>query len=165
MLNYKVLYLCLSNGLVAIVSFNYGAKNKHNIYQAFKYSCLYSLIFAIIGTILFNLLPIELMKIFNANKQMIDMGIYALRLISFGFIASSIVIMLSSVFQSLHKANNSLILSLLRGILLLLPFSLLFYCLYGINYLWYGFILSESITLIIAIILFYNIKRKLIDKI
>ncbi|MDO5564136.1 MAG: MATE family efflux transporter [Eubacteriales bacterium] len=152
----------LNSGLIPIVSFNFGARNKKRIIDGLKFGMLYASIIMIIGTILFNMFPKQILNIFNASNYMIEIGVPALRIISLHYIFAGINIILIGAFQSLGKATNSLIISIVRQLVFLLPIAYILSKLFGLNAIWFSFLISECLALIITILFFIDTNKKII---
>jgi len=75
----------LNNGLIPVIAYNYGAKNKDRINEAIRFAMILALCIMLFGTMIFNLIPAQLLGIFKANEEMLRIGIPALRIISLSF--------------------------------------------------------------------------------
>ena len=91
----------LNNGMVPIVSYNYGARNKQRLMKTVKTSIIYAVSIMIIGLVIFQIFPKQLLGCFNASQQMINIGVHALRIISISFVFAGYCIILGSMFQAL----------------------------------------------------------------
>lgn len=154
----------MNNAMVAIVAYNYGARNKERILATMSLAIKITLVVMGCGTLLFQLLANPIMYLFNADAQMLSLGVVALRRISLCFIFAGVTIINSGVFQALGKGFYSLILSLSRNIIMLIPISYLLYLLLGIDGLWYSFILAEFICMLIGLKMMSKIKKTVIDQ-
>ena len=113
----------LTHGVMPIMGYNYGAKNKDRLMKSLKYSLFIALVIMGIGLIIFQIFPRELLAMFNATDDMYAIGIPALRLISLCFLPAAVGIMFSTVFQAVGRGIRSLIISLLRQLCLILPIA------------------------------------------
>ena len=113
----------LSNGLVAIVGYNYGARLKKRVYESVKVALVYAIVIMAAGMVLFMAIPNVLMGLFDktADGSICAIGAPALRIISTHFILAAIGITLSTVFQAIGKGFYSLIMSLCRQLIVLIP--------------------------------------------
>ena len=111
----------INNGMVPIVSYNYGARNKDRLMQTVKTSIIYAIGIMLIGLAIFQLMPKQLLGLFNASEEMISIGIPALRIISLSFIFAGYCIVVGSMFQALGNGIMSLIVSIGRQLVVLLP--------------------------------------------
>ena len=142
-----------------IIGYNYGAKNKLRVDETIKYVLIIDLIIMSIGLLIFQIFPKNMLLFFNSNKEMMAIGIPALRIISLYFIPSCINWVSSTFFQALGFGNYSLLISLLRQVIFMLPLAKIF-SLIDLNYIWFAFPIAESATLIFSYILFKNTYKK-----
>lgn len=149
----------LGQGILPIIGFNYGAKNRDRIKETYKYGVMISLVLLTVGFGIFQLFPAQLISIFTNDPVMIDMGVIALRLISLFFIPASVGILNSIFFQSLGLGKYSLLVSFLRQLGILLPFAY-FFSQFGLHYVWLAYPVAETLTLVISTI----IKRKVVKQ-
>jgi putative MATE family efflux protein len=140
----------LTQGIMPIVGYNYGAKNKHRVLETVKYGCIYACVIMLTGTTLFLIFPRQLLMLFSSTSQMESIGIGCLRIISIGFVFSGVSIVLSTVFQALGKAQVSLIISFARQIIILLPVAFICSKLIGLSGVWIAFPISEIVALIVS---------------
>ncbi|OJF93050.1 MATE family efflux transporter [Alkalibacterium sp. 20] len=141
----------LNNGMIPIVSYNYGAKNKERVLQAIKVSLIYGLIIMLTGTLLFQLFAVQFLNLFNASEEMMEIGVPALRIISLSFVFAGISIMLGTVFQSLGKAVISLWIQVIRQLIVLVPVAYMFSLTGDVNMVWWSKLISEGVTVIFAV--------------
>lgn len=152
----------LNNGMVPIVAYNYGARKKDRMLKTIRLSIYYAVAIMALGLIVAQAIPEQLLSIFNASDDMMDMGVYALRIISIHFPVAAVCIILSSVFQALGKGLYSLWISFARQIIVLLPVAYIFSKIGGLNMIWWCFPLAELLSLVFCVIFFVRINRKLI---
>lgn len=152
----------MNNALVPIVSYNYGAHKKERIFQSYKVGCIYGCGFMWIGLLLFQMLPRQLLGFFKASEYMMEVGVPALRIMSLIFIFAGISVISGSFFQAMGKSVNSLIVSLVRQMVVLLPCAYLLSRLGELQYVWMSLPISElagfAITVILIIKLFRSLK-------
>ena len=141
----------LNNGMVPIAAYNYGAKRRDRLLKTVKLSIVYAVCIMVIGLIIAQLIPEKLLGIFNASDDMMQMGVFALRIISIHFPIAGISIILSSVFQALGKGLYSLSISFARQIVVLLPLAFLFSRIGGLNMVWWSYPLAELLSLTLCI--------------
>ena len=148
----------LSTGIIAILAYNYGARNKERIYSCIKTALIWACVIMLIGTLIFMLFPEQLMSIFESDanpeltSQMTDIGAVAMRIISSSFIMAAIGITLSTVFQAVGKGVYSMVVSICRQLVVLLPAAWLLARLTGSVYaVWWCFPIAEIAALIISI--------------
>lgn len=133
----------LNNAVISIVSYNYGAKNVKRLVNTVKIANIYAFSIMFIGFIACQFFTVPLLKIFDASNNMIAIGTYALKIISIGFLIACFCVVSSGVFQALGKGRLSLIVSLMRQIILILPLAYLFAKLFGLNGVWWSFPIAE----------------------
>ena len=141
-------------GMRPLVSYNYGAKHYDRVKQIIKTTiCTIGLILSV-GTLLFMIFPSPILTLFSASTQMLEIGIPGLRIIALGFAFSTFGVVMSGVFESLGKGKESLLISLLRQFIIIIPLSYILINNLGLTGVWITFPLAEIIASIIAIILF-----------
>lgn len=155
----------LNNGMVPIIAYNYGAQNKDRLVKTIKLSIIYAMGIMCFGTIVFNLIPKQLLMLFEASPQMLSMGIPALRIISLHFLLAGFCIIGGSVFQALGCAVYSMINSICRQIVVLLPAAWLLSKLGNVNYVWFAFPIAELMSLTMTSIFLVKINKDIISKI
>ncbi|MFI3213884.1 MAG: MATE family efflux transporter [Eubacteriales bacterium] len=133
----------LTNGLISIVAYNYGAKNKKRIMESFKLSCIISTIVMIIGSAVFFIFPSQLLSMFDASEDMMQIGTNALTIIAFSFAFAGFSIICSAMFQALGNAVYSLIISVARQLVVMLPVAYLLASLGGLDLVWYALPIAE----------------------
>ena len=158
----------LSTGIIAILAYNYGARNKERIYSCIKTALIWACVIMLIGTLIFMLFPEQLMSIFESDanpeltSQMTDIGVVAMRIISSSFILAAIGITLSTVFQAVGKGVYSMVVSICRQLVVLLPAAWLLARLTGSVYaVWWCFPIAEIAALIISIYYYRKCDREL----
>ncbi len=153
----------LNNGMIPVLSYNYGARKKDRIMQALRFSLMFALTIMLLGTVVFEAIPGILLKLFDASDNMIIIGTPALRIIAVHFPIASVCIVLGSVFQAFAKSHYSLVVSLGRQLVVLIPAAWLLSLLGNINYVWFAFPIAEIVSLTITLIYFRRIKKNIID--
>lgn len=154
----------LSQGVLPLIGYNYGARNKERIEEAFKWGMRLTTIIMLVGTILFQLFPKELMGIFSDNPKMIDMGVYTLRIISISFVFAAIGITNSTFFQALGLGKYSLIVTFLRQLIIIIPVAYLL-SFVGLNYIWLAYPIAEVFSTIVSVILQRKVQKEYINSI
>ncbi|MBE5967055.1 MAG: MATE family efflux transporter [Lachnospiraceae bacterium] len=153
----------LNNGMVPIIAYNYGARNKKRILDTMKYSIGAAVVVMFFGFIIFQIFPVQLLSLFNATDAMLEIGVPALRIISLHFVFAGFCIITVSVFQALGNGLFSLINSLTRQLILLLPAAYLLSKNFGLTAIWFAFPIAEIGSLLICIVFLkhiYNQKIK-----
>lgn len=150
----------LTQGAMPIMGYNFGANNKQRFKKVFFLATLTSFVIMTLGTLLFWIFPSELLSLFNGTPELISMGTYVLRIISLSFIPAAFGIMISTMFQSIGHGFKSLLMSMLRQLIIIIPSAWLFSKLFGLDGVWFCYPLAEVICCLIFIPLaFYVIKK------
>ncbi|XOQ45344.1 MAG: Staphylococcal virulence regulator protein A [Clostridium sp.] len=148
----------LTQGLMPVMGYNFGAKKIDRLLSAVRVGCIIALAFMGIGMTGFWLFPDRLLMIFNASARMLQIGVPALRTISLCFLPAAFGIVFSTTFQAVGDGVKSLIISLLRQLVVLLPSAYLLSKI-GLDAVWYAFPIAEIASLC-ASILFFRILKK-----
>ena len=135
----------LNQGVLPIMGFNYGARNRKRLMETYKKGLMIACIIMAIGLVAFQLFPRELMAVFNSqnSQEMYDIGIPALRYISLCFLPAAFGIMSSSIFQATAHGFLSLWGSLLRQLVGILPLAWILAAVGGVDLVWFSFPLAE----------------------
>lgn len=155
----------LNNGLIPIVAYNYGAKKKDRMMQAFRYAAFLAVGIMCIGAVIFELIPGILFQMFDASENMLSMGTVALRIIAIHFPIAAICIVTGAIFQSLGKAVYSMINSIMRQLVVLLPTAYLLALTGNVNNVWWSFPIAEIVSGIVTLFFFIKLNRDIIQKI
>ena len=150
----------LNNGMIPIIAFNYGARNRKRIMDTAKFSIFIAVSIMLVGFAIFQVFTAPMLLLFNASQQMLEIGVPALRAISFSFLFAGYCIIVGSVFQALGNGVYSLLTSIARQLLCLLPLAYLFAKYVGLAAVWYAFPLAEIISVIMSTALFIRIYKK-----
>ena len=153
----------LNQGLMPIMGYNFGAKNKDRLHSAIRYGCIIAAFIMLCGTVIFWVFPAQILSLFNANDDILNMGIKAMRFISLSFLPAAIDIIFSTTFQAVGKGFSSMILSLLRQLVFILPAALVLSN-FGVNAVWFAYPIAEVGALIVAIFLYTKINKKVFSK-
>lgn len=150
----------LTQGAMPIFGYNFGAKNKERLLKAFKIAMFIALGIMGLGTIIFQVMPVQLLKIFSATPQMVSIGVPALRIISSCFLFAAFGIIASTLFQALGHGMLSLFVSVLRQLLIILPIAFLLAKLAGLSYVWWAFPLAELFSMLASIYFLKHLYKK-----
>lgn len=145
----------LVQGIRPIIAYNYGAGHNQRVSKSIRISLTIVGCIMAAGTLLFLLIPALILSIFGTSPDMNTMAIPALRLISIGFLPSAVSIVCSGVFEAKGMGLKSLTVTLLRQIILLLPFAWLFSRAFGLMGVWAAFPLAELLAGIVSCLLIY----------
>ena len=149
----------ITNALVPIISFNYGAHRRDRITGTIHFSLALTIGLMAAGTAVMAVLPGQLLGIFDADAAVLAEGIPALRMISLSFLCAGISIVLCSALQALGSANASLAISLLRQVILLLPAALVLGALRP-GLVWLSFPVAELLSCAAALFLYQTSLRR-----
>lgn len=155
----------LNNGIIPIIAYNYGAGKRSRVIQTMKHSIVYAMSVMAVGIVLFQIIPVPLLRLFSASDKMIEIGVPALRIISISFIFAGFCIACGSAFQALGKAVYSMINSIARQLIVLLPTAYVLAQFGNVNYVWWAFPIAEIMSLCMTVILLRKIYREIISKI
>lgn len=152
----------LNNGMVPIISYNYGAAKKERITKTIKYSICYAVGMMLLGLAIIQIFPDKLLLLFNASDNMLEIGVVALRIICLSFIFAGASIVFSSVFQALGHGFISMFISMARQLFVLLPAAYLLSLMGNVNLIWWSFIIAEVAAISLSIIMYIRIYNKII---
>lgn len=160
----------LNNGMVPIVAYNLGAKNRKRLLKTVKYSIIYAMSLMLIGLAIIEIIPDKLLLMFNASENMIEIGVPALRIICLSFICAGCSIVLSSLFQAMGHGVFSMLVSLIRQLIVLLPSAFILALIgkhYGNNvtYIWWSFNIAEIASITTSLFFYRKLYKKVISKI
>ncbi len=159
----------MNNGVVPIIAYNYGAQNRARMVEAIKRSAVYASAIMVVGMALFLAIPGTLLNIFDASETMLSVGIPALRTICLSFWIAGACIALSGSFQALGKSLYSMVISIVRQLVFLVPIAYVL-ARYGAangnsNLVWWCFPLAELASLAVTLAFFRRLYWTLIAKI
>lgn len=150
----------LNSGMIPIIAYNYGARNKKRIVDTVKLSMIVAICIMLIGFMIFQLLPTQLLGLFKATDEMIRIGIPALRIISFSFIFASFSIITIATLQAFGSGILSLFISATRQLVFILPLAYIFAKFIGLDAVWFAIPLAEIVSLIMCVIFLKHIYKE-----
>ncbi len=150
----------LNNGMVPIVAYNFGARKPERMVKTVKLSVLYAVGIMVLGFAAFQLLPGPLLSIFEASDYMLSIGETALGVISFHFLLAGFSIVASSTFQALGHGVLSLVISLVRQLVVLLPAAWLLSLSGRLELVWWAFPLAELFSAALCAVFLRYVYRK-----
>lgn len=142
----------LNNALIPIVAFNLGAKHADRIKKVIRLSGIYSALIGLIGLLIMEVLPVQLISAFAPSEEMFSLGVTALRILGLSFVFGGVSVMTCYALQGFSRGISSLIISALRQVIILLPLASVLGKRIGINGIWWSFLISETVTVIAAIL-------------
>lgn len=153
----------LNNGMVPIIAYNYGARNRERILQTMKLAVITATGIMLVGVAVAEIFPAQLLGLFEASKEMLDIGVPALRIICTSFIFAGFGIVCGSVFQALGHGVLSMISSIVRQLVVLLPVAWLLSLTGNLNLVWLAFPNAELFSVCLCIIFTRRIIKTVID--
>ena len=156
----------LNNGVIPIVAYNYGAQNRRRMMATIKRSALYACCIMVFGTVLFWAIPDTLLRLFDASDVMLAAGVPALRIISLSFCMAGACIALGSSFQALGKSMYSMVTSIVRQLVFLIPIAYVL-ARYGASVgnsdlVWWCYPLAEIFSLALTLVFFSRMYKTII---
>ena len=142
----------LNNALIPIVAFNLGAKHADRIKKVIWLSGVYSALIGLVGLIIMEMWPVQLISAFAPSEEMFSLGVTALRILGLSFVFGGISVMTCYALQGFSRGISSLIISALRQVIILLPLASFLGKVIGINGIWWSFLISETVTVVLAVI-------------
>ena len=147
----------LSSGMVPIIAYNYGARKRKRVTETIWKGTFIASVIMVLGTLAFNFFPRELLSLFSATEEMYRIGIPALKMISLCFVPAAISIGLGSSFQATGYGVGTMIVSICRQLMVLIPVAYILSIFLGINGVWLSFIIAEIIGLVVSIAIYLKV--------
>ena len=151
----------MNNGLIPIVAYNFGAGYRERIVKVMKSSMAAAVVIMLAGLITAELIPEQLLLLFNASEQMLTIGVFALRVLSLCYIFAGVSIVASGLFQGLGKSVYSLVLSVIRQLVILIPAAYLLSLTGRLEAVWFSFPLAEIASLLVTLLYLKKTMRNL----
>ncbi len=152
----------LNNALIPMIGYNYGAKNRRRIERITRYALYLAVGIMAAGTILFELIPVPLLRLFDASSAMLALGVPAIRIISVSFCFAGASVILSGCMQGLGRGSESLWVALLRQLIVILPAAVALSHI-SLTAVWFAFPLAEAVGLAAALLLHRHVTRRLLE--
>ena len=152
----------MNNGMVPIISYNYGARKPERVKKTIRLAVFYAECIMLVGFCIFQFLPDKLLGLFAASDAMLAIGVPALRIICPHFLLAGAGIVLSSVFQALGNGMFSLTVSICRQLVVLIPAAWLLSRTGEVNMVWWAFIIAEVVSLALSLVFMARINRTVI---
>lgn len=153
----------VNNGLVPIVAYNYGAKNKDRIMKTIKLAFITVTFMMIFVSAIIIIFPRELLGIFSASGKMLEIGIPMLRICALSYVFAGISIVGTAVFQAFGNGILTLFDSILRQIIVLLPVAYIAIKFFTVNEIWWGYVIAEFSSTLFVIYLMNTFVRKKLE--
>ena len=150
----------INNAVIAITAYNYGARKKERINSTLKFGILYASVIMILGMLMMQLFPRQILDLFDASQDLSNMGVIVMRTISLSFIFTALTLVWQGFYQALGNGIYSLVVTLLRVVVILLPVLYIFSVILPIDKIWIAFILAEFGSAIVAAFLLRHIYKE-----
>ena len=160
----------LNQGALPVMGYNFGARNRERLMSAYRVATSYAFMIMVVGTVVFQMFPEQMIGIFadpnnpEATATLVELGVPALRIISLSFVFASFGIMNSTMFQAIGHGMASLVVSVFRQLLGILPVAVLLAKLFGLTAVWYAFPIAEAVALVLSFIVLLQIDKKQLRK-
>ncbi len=154
----------MNNAIAPIIAYCYGAEQRKRMIKTIKFSLTLSGTILFVGFLAFELTPGLLLQIFDANDNVMAMGIPALRIIGIHYLVAWYCIIVGTVFQALNRAVYSLVVSIMRQIVVLLPAAYLLSLTGNLNAVWWSFPIAEIMSFLVTSGFFISVYNKIIKK-
>ena len=152
----------LNNGMVPIISYNYGARRPERVRKTIRLAVCYAEGIMVLGFCIFEFFPGQVLGLFSASQAMLTIGIPAMRIICLHFLLAGTSIVLSSVFQALGNGLFSLIVSVCRQLFVLLPAAWLLARTGSVNNVWWAFLIAEIVSVLMSLAFYAHINKTII---
>lgn len=147
-------------GMRPLMGYNYGAGEKKRVRQIYVTALVLSAGIMVAGTILCQLIPGSLIQMFTTRTETVEAGAMALRIISLGFLVSALSVVSSGALEALGKGIPSLMISLCRYVMIIIPVAWILSHLFGAVGVWHAFWVTEAISGIISVLIYQGVHKK-----
>lgn len=155
----------LNNGITPIIAYNFGARQRKRMVKTIKLSFIVAFCLTFVGFVLFESIPQVLLGMFNASDDMLEIGVSALRIIGVHYLVAWFCIIAGTIFQALGKAVFSMIVSIMRQLVVLVPAAFLLAKFGGLHMVWWSFPIAEVMSFIVSVTFLIKIWRTIIKNI
>ncbi|MCI2147524.1 MAG: MATE family efflux transporter [Clostridiales bacterium] len=150
----------LNQGAMPIMGYNFGARNRKRLMRTYIRGIETAVVIMAAGFLIFQLFPDQLLRLFSADHAMLQMGVPALRRISICFIPAAFGIMSSTLFQGVGYGVYSLIVSVVRQLVCILPFAYILFHTLGVTASWFSFPLAEGAGFLCSLLMVMHLYKK-----
>lgn len=150
----------LTQGAMPVMGYNFGARKRERLEHAYKITFVTAFFIMLVGTIIFWVFTDKLLMMFNATEEMLLVGVPALRLISLSFIGAAFGIVNSTAFQAVGHGVASLIVSVARQLLVILPVAYVLGKIGGLHTVWYAFPIAEIVSCAVSFVLLARMYKR-----
>ncbi len=155
----------MNNAVVPIIAFNYGAEKRSRMISTIKLSIFYAVCFMLTGMLVMNLFPRQIFALFEASETMLEIGVPALKTLSLSYLFAGFCIAGGTVFQALGKGFYSMMVSVVRQLLVLLPVAWLLAQTGVLDAVWWSFPIAELFSLTLTALFLRKIYKDIISKV
>lgn len=152
----------LNNGVVPIIAYNFGAGKKERVIGSIRSGVAFGVGIMLIGLVIMELFPAQLISLFNATEELLIIGVPALRTICLSFVFAGFCIIAGSSFQALGNGVYSMIISIARQLFVLLPVAKLMSLSGNVNMIWWAFPIAEIFSVGLSTFFMIRINKKVI---
>lgn len=152
----------LNNGITPIIAYSYGAQQRKRMMKTIKISMGTAFVLLLFGFAGFELVPQVLLRMFDASEEMLEIGCLALRIIGFHFLIAWFCIIAGTIFQALGKAVYSMVVSIMRQLVVLIPAAYILAKIGGLNAVWWAFPIAETMSLAVSAFCLRNVYKNII---
>ena len=154
----------LNNGMIPIISYNYGARRPDRVKKTIRLSIFAAVGIMLVGVLMFELFPAQLLRIFDADAAMLRDGVPAFRIIATSYLFAGFCIIVGSVFQAIGNPMHSLIVSICRQLLVLLPAAYLLSLTRRLELVWLSYPIAEIFSLFLSVYFLRKTMRKMHER-
>lgn len=152
----------LNNGLIPVLAYNFGARRSDRIKEALRFAMMLAVGIMFCGTLVFQLFPKGLLGMFNASEEMLRIGVPALRIISLSFMLAGACIAMGSIFQAFSYSYYSLIVSVGRQLVVLIPVAMFLSTFGEVTLIWWAFPIAELMSLVLSLFFFLRLYNRIV---
>lgn len=155
----------LNNGLVSILAYNYGAGKRERVVKTYRLAVVYAVVIMAVGVVIMQCIPDRLLLLFDASEHMLSIGVPALRIISTCFVVAAFCIVTGSLFQALGYAWYSMVNSICRQLIVLLPAAYLLALTGVLQNVWWSFPIAEVMSAAVTVFFLVRIWKRVVSRI
>jgi putative MATE family efflux protein len=154
----------LNQGALPVMAYNFGARNKTRLLEALKFTLMIAVGITLIGTAIMIIFSRQILMLFSATPEMLAIGIPAMRMFSITFVFAGFTIVVGTLFQALAHGIFSMIVSLMRQVIIVIPLAYILLNYVGITAAWASFPIAEFLAAILSLVFLRHIYKKDISK-
>ncbi|MBR5926509.1 MAG: MATE family efflux transporter, partial [Firmicutes bacterium] len=149
----------MNQGLLPIMGYNFGARNKERLLQTLKYGIIIAVVIMGTGCLIFQFFPELLLSLFKAEGDLLTVGTKCLKTVSLSFPFAAICIIIGTIFQATGHGIYSLIVSVARQLVIIVPAAYILSKIIGLMGIWWAYPIAECMSLAVSLILFKRLYR------